>query len=698
MGRLLQVVLALVPFLLAVIVTLAISSGLAAPTTRAGQVSQILFLVAISAIVMLATDRVAKLAAPVALLLRISMVFPDRAPSRVRVAMRCSSEEELRKTLLEVNDGGLGDTANEAAETLMVLVAALSRHDRMTRGHSERTRAYADVIAGEMGLSTEDRSKLRWAALLHDVGKMRIPEQILNKPARLTDVEYEIVKQHPAIGAELAEPLRDFLGPWADTIIQHHERWDGGGYPSGIAGDQICLGARIVAVADTFDVITSVRSYKTPQTASAAREEIARNAGTQFDPEVVKMFLGISIGRFGWSVAPLSMLTQVPQLVAFMSPVAGGVTTIANSIPAVLLGIGTVGSLAVATDVFEFDQPDNELAFETPIDEVDPTGTTFAVPGSSIVVTVPSTKSVPRIETSSTTSNQGSSSTVDGSPSSAPTTAVTVPTIPSTTTTTVATTTTTLPVVPQAPDGQLPEVFGECIGRRGITAVEARAAGQLDFADCVLGSDGPLDLSNYNLTGLSVTGGNWTDTNFTNARLDGATFQKVAMWKSNFSGVRASGLQMFDFGIAGSDFTGATITNSVFERGDLGTTSFNGATITEVRISETSLSSATFAGATLLESDLGGVEAYRTSFADASLSSVSLNGANLTESSFVDAKITDVEIRGAQLWTASFDGADLVDVALDGSVGAPTLGTTGLWANVSCNDGSRPTERSCPWF
>ena len=703
LGRLLQLALALVPFVLAVVVTLAISSGLGTPTSRPGQVAKIVLLVSISAVVMLATDKVAKLATPVAVLLRISMVFPDRAPSRVRVAMRCSSEEELRKTLLEVNAGGLGSTANEAAETLMVLVAALSRHDRMTRGHSERTRAYADVIAGEMGLSTEDRSKLRWAALLHDVGKMRIPEEILNKPDRLTDIEYEIVKQHPVIGAELAEPLREFLGPWADTIVQHHERWDGGGYPAGLAGDEICLGARIVAVADTFDVITSLRSYKKPQTASAAREEIARHSGTQFDPEVVKLFLGISIGRFGWSVAPLSMLSQFPQLVAFMSPVAGGLTNIANAAPVMLLGAATMGSMAAVTDVFEMEQPvDDELAFEIPLDVNDPDETSFTVPDDSIVVTLPgSTGSTTTTNSFSTDTSISDSSTTDPAVSSSTTSpsSVTSSSVAPTTTTTKppSTTTTLAPIVPQAPNGQLPAIFGECMGQRGITAAEARSAGQMNFGDCELGRDGPLNLSNYDLTGMSVVDGDWTGTNFSNAKLDGVTFSKVAMWQADFTGVTASGMQFFDFGMGGSTFANATITNSVFERGDLGSTSFNGATLSEIRISLASISSSTFAGATIRESDLGGVEAYRTSFADSTIKSVNLSGANLTEATFDRAAIDDVEIRGSQLWSASFVGADIVSVLFDGALGTPALGTSGRWEEVSCNDGSRPAERICPW-
>ncbi len=346
LGRILQIALFVLPFVLALFVSYGLVKGMSTPEDWAGQIFRIAVLMVVSFIVMVATERVARLAAPVAFLLRMTMVFPDKAPSRIRIAMRSSSNDELRRTMAEAKTEGLGTSASEAAETLMVLVAALDRHDRNTKGHSERTRAYADVIAGEMGLTTEERSKLRWAALLHDVGKMQIPSEILNKRGRLTHIEYQILKQHPTVGAELVEPLREFLGPFADAVAQHHEWWDGKGYPDGLEGHEICVGARIVAVAETFDVITSLRSYNKPVAAGQARLEIARWAGSQFDPEVVRAFLAIRLGRFRWGLAPLSILTRIPQLAAF----AGSMTTVATATPFALAGAVTIGALAVAAD------------------------------------------------------------------------------------------------------------------------------------------------------------------------------------------------------------------------------------------------------------------------------------------------------------------------------------------------------------
>src|SRR4029079_16006149 len=114
----------------------------------------------------------------------------------------------------------------------------------------------------ELGLDARALDLLNWAALLHDVGKLEVPHRILAKPGKPTEEEWEILRTHPRSGAELAAPLREWLGPWSAAIEQHHERWDGTGYARRLAADEISLAGRIVAVADVFDVITSTRSYK----------------------------------------------------------------------------------------------------------------------------------------------------------------------------------------------------------------------------------------------------------------------------------------------------------------------------------------------------------------------------------------------------------------------------------------------------
>ena len=158
----------------------------------------------------------------------------------------------------------------------------------------------------------DDRDRLRWSALLHDIGKMTVHPDLLNKTGELTDEDWATLRRHPLEGRRLIAPLHAWLGEWALTVEQHHENFDGTGYPFGLAGNEISLGARIVAVADSFEVMTSSRSYKSASSPSEARNELTRCAGTQFDPAVVRAFLNVSLGRLRWIIGPLSWLFDVP--------------------------------------------------------------------------------------------------------------------------------------------------------------------------------------------------------------------------------------------------------------------------------------------------------------------------------------------------------------------------------------------------
>ena len=186
--------------------------------------------------------------APLSFLYQCSLVFPDDAPSRYSVALRRSQARDLARRV----EAGLplGDTPQEAAENILAILADLNDHDRKTRGHSERVRAYSDLIAENMGLPDDDRSMLHWAALLHDVGKLTVPAEILNKNGRPTDEEWMTLREHPGAAGPILEPLRPWLGEWLDAATQHHERHDGDGYPLGLAGSEISLAGRIVAVAE----------------------------------------------------------------------------------------------------------------------------------------------------------------------------------------------------------------------------------------------------------------------------------------------------------------------------------------------------------------------------------------------------------------------------------------------------------------
>jgi response regulator RpfG family c-di-GMP phosphodiesterase len=170
------------------------------------------------------------------------------------------------------------------------LIKALEAKDFYTRGHSQRVTIFSVAIAREMGLPGEEIEGLRKAAVLHDLGKIGVREVVLNKPGKLTDEEYREIVRHPETAMRILEPI-PFFQPLLPAILHHHERFDGKGYPAGLAGDRIPLPSRIMAVADTFDAMTSTRAYRDALPASDANEEIRRCAGTQFDPGIVPVFL-----------------------------------------------------------------------------------------------------------------------------------------------------------------------------------------------------------------------------------------------------------------------------------------------------------------------------------------------------------------------------------------------------------------------
>jgi putative nucleotidyltransferase with HDIG domain len=300
-------------------------------------------LVVSSTIATALAERIGKRFLPLAMLLRLSLVFPDRAPSRFAMARGAGNVRVLERRIREAREQGVDHAPVRAAEQILALVAALSAHDRKTRGHSERVRAFTDLVAGELRLPEADRDRLRWAALLHDIGKLHVPARILNKPGRPDAREWETLQAHPAAGARIASPLLSWLGPWADAIEQHHERFGGGGYPRSLAGEEISFAARIVSVADSFEVMTAARSYKKPMSVPAARRELAACAGEQFDPAIVRAFLNVSLGRLWWTVGPASWTALLPVL----GPVqrAGGQIAAAAQGAAAAIVVGAVGLL-----------------------------------------------------------------------------------------------------------------------------------------------------------------------------------------------------------------------------------------------------------------------------------------------------------------------------------------------------------------
>ncbi len=174
--------------------------------------------------------------------------------------------------------------------SIRALAAAIDAKDPYTRGHSERVARYASLVAREMGLSSEDVRRARLSALLHDVGKIGIDDRILRKPTALTEEEFEIMKSHPVKGAAIMEAipqLRDVI----PGMKHHHERWEGGGYPEGLQGEDIPLQARIVSVADTFDAMTTTRPYQRAMDIRFVFQRLRDLAGNRFDPSVVEALI-----------------------------------------------------------------------------------------------------------------------------------------------------------------------------------------------------------------------------------------------------------------------------------------------------------------------------------------------------------------------------------------------------------------------
>ena len=306
-----RVAVVLVPLVLSVVAGIVVARRLPIPESLAGRIGWFVVAFAASSLVLYLSDRAARRVLPLAVLLELSLVFPDRAPSRLR-SVRTASVRDLEDRLARLRAQGATTPPIEAAETLVTLVGILGLHDRRTRGHSERVRAFVDLLTDEMGLPEDDRVRIRWAALVHDLGKLTIPAGVLNKTTGLDDDEWDAVRRHPDEGVRLVAGFQAWLGEWGRAIGEHHERWDGLGYPAGLAGEDIGLGARIVAVADSYEVMTSARSYNKARGASAARKELTVCAGAQFDPHVVRSFLSISLGRLRWVAGPVTWLAQVP--------------------------------------------------------------------------------------------------------------------------------------------------------------------------------------------------------------------------------------------------------------------------------------------------------------------------------------------------------------------------------------------------
>jgi len=217
-----------------------------------------------------------------------------RRSKRSYMQNRLKELEVLNVTLKEEIERAYNSIQKHYRETVRSLVAAIDAKDSYTKGHQERVAFFTKLLGQKLGLPPEEMQLLQQASILHDIGKIGVPEHILRKPSALTPEEFGIIKQHPLIGAEIISPV-EFLKDVVPIVLHHHEKFDGTGYPRGLKGREILLCARIIAVADAIDAMLSQRPYAATKTVEEAREQLVLCSGTQFDPEVAEVALQIDL-------------------------------------------------------------------------------------------------------------------------------------------------------------------------------------------------------------------------------------------------------------------------------------------------------------------------------------------------------------------------------------------------------------------
>lgn len=204
---------------------------------------------------------------------------------RNRVETFQSVLEELKSDIVEEDDMSI-------INSMKTLIGVINSKDKYTYRHIERVVVYCGIIADALKINDKDKKILKYGAYLHDIGKINIPEEILNKKMPLTKEEWDMLKQHPAYGVDIVSPVKSLVDS-IPIILHHHERYDGGGYPTGLAGEQIPYLARVLTVADCFDAMTSNRPYSIARSVEDAIGELIACSSTQFDPEIVEAFVGV---------------------------------------------------------------------------------------------------------------------------------------------------------------------------------------------------------------------------------------------------------------------------------------------------------------------------------------------------------------------------------------------------------------------
>jgi putative two-component system response regulator len=212
---------------------------------------------------------------------------------RTNMEQKARDQSEVIRTVM-------GEINLSYKHTLTALIKALDAREKEVGTHSDRVMAYARLLAETAGIDESGRAVITKGALMHDIGKIGVSDNILLKPGKLDQAEWEVMRQHPRVGFEILAGIRHFAGA-AELVLSHHEHYDGAGYPNGLSGESIPIGARTFAIVDTLDAMTSDRPYRRALSFQAVREEMVSCSGHQFDPKLVEIFLAIPKGS--WEAA-----------------------------------------------------------------------------------------------------------------------------------------------------------------------------------------------------------------------------------------------------------------------------------------------------------------------------------------------------------------------------------------------------------
>ena len=675
--------------------------------------------IVVSVAVAAAVSRLLHRWTPLVALFEMSLVFPDHAPSRFKLALRSSSV----KKLVQGGQTDLSSDVQTAAEQAVQLVSELAKHDRLTRGHTERVRAYADVIGQEFGLSDTDLNGLRWGALLHDVGKMAVPPEILNKPGKPSEEEWAILRQHPTAAIAMLEPLQDWLGDWLLAASEHHERWDGTGYPVGLSGNEISLAGRIVAVADAYDVITSRRSYKAPATAEQARKELVKSAGSHFDPVVVRAMLEAGLRntgaatRFGW-------ILEAPGIARFLQVGSQAVSSVATSTATAAAAVAVAATTAVVGGVeapnpppqiaFAQDEDAGELPVAVPdLEATSPTTTivvTATLPGEAPATTTVASTAVATAETDSSPTTTVADTAapelqggVSAGTSTTTTSTVGSPIFPTTTAPSLATTTTRprnpIVIAPTTttvrPTTTTIRATTTTVRPTTTTTTTTTAAPTttIPTVPCPIvpgGNHFPLtDLTGCNnLSGQTLTNFNFFGADLQGVDLSNATIINTNLNEADLRGANLSGATFIMGSAIDANFVGADLTSASFTRYDLSRSDLRNTDFTDVELENVSFSG-----------PLGVPNASPVRLDNLDLSSVTLNGVT-----FIDAELPGVNFSGNNLNTVRFNQSNIAgmnisnttntDTIYHETTGRPTGHATASYLRTICPDAT-PSNQSC---